>query len=131
MPANQGGMVVVIEDDDSMREAIERLLMVGGFGCIAYASGKPLLAQKSHEQAKCIISDLRLPDMSGLDLLVTLRNQCRSIPFILITAHDTPELRQEALKLGATAYLAKPFRGTALLEAVQASFEQAGGTLAH
>jgi len=121
MMAEQGGTILVVEDDDSMREAIERLLNAAGFGCNAYASADALLAQGVDEDSTCVISDLRLPGMSGLELLATLRDRKISLPFILITAHDTPGLREKAASCGAAAYLSKPFRGTTLLEAVRAA----------
>ena len=120
-----GGTVLVVEDDDSMREAIERLLNAAGFGCAAYASADTLLARGVYEDSACVICDLRLPGMSGLELLATLRERGISLPFILITAHDSPGLRQEAMRCGAAAYLAKPFRGTTLLEAVRGAIEPA------
>jgi FixJ family two-component response regulator len=110
---------LVVEDDDSMREAIERLLSAAGFGCAAYASADALLARGVDEDSACVISDLRLPGMSGLELLAALRERDISLPFILITAHDAPGLRQKAMSCGAAAYLAKPFRGTKLLDAVR------------
>ena len=123
MVAGPGGTVLVVEDDDSMREAIERLLKAGGYGCVAYAMADPLLARGIDEHAVCVISDLRLPGMSGLDLLAALRAKGIALPFILITAHDAPGLRQEALRCGAAAYLPKPFRGTTLLQTVRAAIE--------
>jgi len=113
------GTILVVEDDDSMREAIERLLNEAGFVCAAYASADTLLARGAYEDSACVICDLRLPGMSGLELLATLRQRNISLPFILITAHDSPELRDKAMQCGAAAYLAKPFRGTTLLEAVR------------
>lgn len=113
--------VLVVEDDDSMREAIERLLDAGGFRCRAYASAVALLERGVDADAACVISDLRMPAMSGLELLAALRERDISLPFILITAHDKPGMRQQALSDGATAYLVKPFRGTVLLDAVQSS----------
>jgi two-component system response regulator FixJ len=118
-----GGTVLVVEDDDSMREAIERLLDAAGFGCAAYASADALLARGVDEDSACVISDQRLPGMSGLELLATLRQRNISLPFILITAHDAPGLREKATSCGAAAYLAKPFRGTVLLDAVRAALE--------
>jgi two-component system response regulator FixJ len=115
--------VLVVEDDDSMREAIERLLDAGGFRCRAYASAVALLAQGVEADAACVISDLRMPAMSGLELLAALRERDVSLPFILITAHDQPGMRQQALSNGATAYLVKPFRGTFLLDAVRSAIK--------
>jgi two-component system response regulator FixJ len=116
-----GGTVLVVEDDDSMRESIKRLLETAGFGCTAYASADALLARGVDADSVCVISDLRLPGMSGLELLAALHERSLTTPFILITAHDAPGLRETAMRCGATAYLAKPFRGTALLKAVRAA----------
>jgi len=121
--ANAGGTVLVVEDDGSMREAIERLLNAAGFECAVYASADALLAQGVDADSTCVISDLRLPGTSGMELLATLRARKLSLPFILITAHDAPGLREKATSCGATAYLSKPFRGTALLDAVRAAIE--------
>jgi two-component system response regulator FixJ len=113
--------VLVVEDDDSMREAIERLLDAGGFRCEPYASAVALLEQGVDVDAACVISDLRMPAMSGLELLAALRERDISLPFILITAHDKPGMRQKVMQCGAAAYLVKPFRGTVLLDAVQSA----------
>jgi FixJ family two-component response regulator len=118
-----GPKVIVVEDDDSMREAIERLLDAAGFECSAYASAEALLACDRCEGVACVVSDLRLPAMSGLDLLAQLRARGERMPLILITAHDAPGLREDAMRRGATSYLAKPFRGTALLDVVKAAIE--------
>jgi len=114
-----GGTILVVEDDASMREAIERLLGAAGFAYLAYASADALLARGIDQGSACVISDLRLPGMSGLELLAALRERAVTLPFILITAHDTPGLREKAIECGAAAYLPKPFRGTTLLEAVR------------
>jgi len=114
------GTVLVIEDDESMREAIERLLGTAGFGCRAFASADALLARGVDESSVCVISDMRLPGISGLELLDELHKRQISMPFILITAHDAPGLHEKALRCGAAAYLPKPFRGTALLDTVRA-----------
>ena len=116
-----GSKVLLVEDDDSMREAIERLLGAAGFECAAYASAETMLADSTGVDAACVVSDLKLPAMSGLELLAELRTRGWKSPLILITAHDAPGLREEALRRGASSYLAKPFRGTALLEAVSAA----------
>jgi FixJ family two-component response regulator len=102
-----------------MREAIETLLEAAGFTTAAYASAEALLAGGAIEGATCIISDLKLPAMSGLQLLTKLRARDASPPVIVITAHDAPNVREEAERLGAVAYLAKPFLGSALLAAIE------------
>jgi len=110
---------MVVEDDDSMRESIERHLGEAGFACAAFASADALLARGVDAQALCVISDLRLPSTSGLELPAALHQRELSTPFILITAHDKPGLREMALHHGAAALLAQPFSATALLQAVR------------
>jgi FixJ family two-component response regulator len=108
--------ILVVEDDDSMREAIARLLCAADFECHAYVSAEALLARGGGGDAACVVSDLKLPGISGLDLLDEIRARGGWPPLVLITAHDAPGLREAALHRGAVAYLAKPFRGTALLD---------------
>lgn len=114
-------MVCVVEDDDSMRQAISRLLVAAGFEVSAFGSAEEALAEPAGENAACVVSDLRLPVTSGLDLLTELHARGSHVPLILITAHDAPGLCDEALRRGAVAYLAKPFHGSALLDAVRAA----------
>jgi two-component system response regulator FixJ len=110
--------VLVVEDDDGMRAAIVRLLKAAGFAPDAYASAEALLAAESAGGAACVVSDLRLPERSGLELLGALRGRGWDLPMILITAHDAPGLREEAARRGVADYLPKPFRGTDLLAAI-------------
>jgi len=118
-----GPKVLVVDDDESMREAIERLLGAAGFEPVAYASAEAVLAAGADSEAACVISDLKLPAMSGLELLAELRARGQHQPLILITAYDAPGLSEDAMRRGAAAYLVKPFRGTALLDAVRAAIE--------
>lgn len=111
--------VLVVEDDGSMRDAMDHLLNMAGFTCAAYTSADDLLRAGVDEESVCVVSDMRLPGISGLDLLCALRQRNVALPFILITAYDTLELRQRAESCGVSAYLTKPFRGTALLEALR------------
>ena len=118
--------MLVVEDDESLRGALERLLGLAGFPAVVYGSAEELLAAGSAEDAACVVSDLRLPALSGLDLLAALRARGSRAPLILITAYDEPGLAQEATRRGAAAYLVKPFHGTALLAAVRAAIAAAG-----
>jgi FixJ family two-component response regulator len=114
-------VVQVAEDDDSMRSACERVLGAAGFECHAFSSAEALLAAGgAHPGVACVVSDLRLPGKSGLELLDALRASGRTEPFVLITAHDAPGLRAEALRRGAAAFLSKPFRGTLLVDTIEA-----------
>ena len=121
-----GQKVLIIEDDDSLRPALERLLHIAGFQVATYASAEALLAEDAAaEGAACVISDLKLPALSGFDLLTEMRARDGWPPLILITAYDAPGLREEAARRGAAAYLSKPFRGAALLETIEAVIEPA------
>jgi len=115
------GKVLVVEDDDSMREAIDTLLEAGGIEPVLYASAEALLADGAGAGSVCIVSDLKLPGMSGLELLAELRQRGGWPPVILITAHDSEALRAQAMRQGVAAYLAKPFLGSALLAAIQST----------
>jgi FixJ family two-component response regulator len=122
-PARSGGTVLLVEDDDSMRAALERLLNAFGFRCIAFPSAETLLASGVGEGAVCLVSDLKLPGMSGLDLLAELRTRRTPLPSIVITSHDAPGLRDGAGRQGVSAYLTKPFPGIALLDAIKAAIK--------
>ncbi len=119
------GKVLVAEDDDGMREAIETLLEAAGIESAAYASAEALLASGATEGARCVISDLKLPAMSGLELLSVLRARGALPPVIMITAHDEPGIRDEAERLGAVAFLTKPFTGSVLLAAIASAVSPA------
>ena len=112
--------ILVVEDDDSLREALERLLNAAGWRTATYASAEALLVDPAAGDAACVVCDLKLPGMSGFDLLAARRASGGRPPVIVITAYDVPGLSEEAARRGAAAYLAKPFRGTALLEAIDA-----------
>jgi FixJ family two-component response regulator len=119
MAVYAGGRILVVEDDDGMREAIEALLGAASIESASYGSAEALLAGGAVEAAACVISDLKLPGMSGFELLAALRARGPAPPVIMITAHDAPGVRREAERLGAAAYLAKPFAGNALLAAIE------------
>jgi FixJ family two-component response regulator len=118
-------VVLVVEDDDGMREAIESLLRVSGFTTVVYGTAEAMLAEESSRHPLCAVSDLHLPAMSGLELLAELRRRSWHLPVIIITAHDSASTRQEAARLGAAAFLAKPFPSTALLSAIEEIAAQA------
>ena len=126
MAMGTGKRVLVVEDDDGMREAIETLLDAAGFANTTYASAEALLAGGGVGEALCIISDLKLPAMSGLQLLTELRARGARPPVIVMTAHDAPGVRLDAERLGAAVYLAKPFPGGALLAAIESVTRSAG-----
>ncbi len=127
MVMGSGGRILVVDDDEGMREALTNLLDAAGFQSAAYASAEALLADGALDGALCVISDVRLPAMSGLDLLTELRTRGVCTPVIAITAHDEPGVRSEAQRRGAVTYLAKPFQGGALLAAIEDVARAASG----
>lgn len=125
MAASSHGLILVVEDDDSMREAIERLLQAAGFETRAYASAEALLAAGATAGASCVVTDVKLPAMSGLELLSELSTRGNWPPVIVMTAHDSPQLRDDAQRRGAAGYLTKPFQGRALLAAIEGALARA------
>jgi two-component system response regulator FixJ len=122
--AVSGQHVLIVEDDASMRGSMERLLGTSGFSVLGYDSAEAVLNSGIPMDASCIVSDLKLPGMSGLDLLAEVRARGCTAPLILITAYDAPGRIDEALRGGAAAYLVKPFHGTTLLDVIRVAIEQ-------
>ena len=130
--ARSRGRVIVIDDDEGIREAIESLLDAAGYATAAFASAEALLAVELPSDTRCVVSDIRLPAMSGFELTDRLRLRDKGLPVILITAHDSPLMGDEATRHGAAAYLAKPFAGAALLSAIDRVSRRGGaGGRAH
>jgi FixJ family two-component response regulator len=116
-------LVAIVDDDDLMRSALEGLLKAVGLPARAYASAEEFLKSGQQNQTACLIADIRMPGMSGLELQATLNaEQCR-IPTIFITAHGDGKMRMQALRAGAVEFLAKPFDDEALLETVRTALE--------
>ena len=116
---HSGHTVLIVEDDASMRRSMERLLGTAGFVVLGYMSAEALLAAGIPGDIACVISDLRLPGISGLELMAELRVRGFEAPLILITAYDVPGRCAEAVRCGAAAYLVKPFHGLALLDVLR------------
>ena len=112
--------VVVVEDDAGMKKAIERLLRAAGFQSVSFASAEELLQTEAAASAACLVLDIHLPGLSGLELGRLLIGSNRAKPIIFITGQDEPSLRDEAQRLGC-AYFRKPFEGSALLAAIRAA----------
>ena len=113
--------IVVVEDDEAVRIAIERFLGAAGFRTVVYESAEAMLADEEVKDAACVVSDIKLPAMSGLELLDEMRRHAEWPPAVMITAHDSPGMRDEARRHGAAEYLAKPFQGEALLAAIDSA----------
>lgn len=112
-------MVVVIEDDESYRVAVQRLLKSAGLAVQSFGSAEAFLNSGQQHETGCLISDIRMPGMSGLELQSKLNSDHCPIPTIFITAHGDEKMRLQAMRGGAVKFLAKPFDGETLLEAVR------------
>jgi FixJ family two-component response regulator len=118
-----GRIVAVIDDDESVRTALRELLRSVGLPARAFASAEDFLKSGQQQQTGCLIADIRMPGMSGLELQAKLNaDHCR-IPTIFITAHGDEKMRMQALRAGAVEFLAKPFDDEALLERVRTALE--------
>ena len=116
--ANQGKikLIAIVDDDDSVRIALEGLLKAVGLPARAFESAEEFLKSGQQHQTACLIADIRMPGMSGLELQAKLNAEHCRIPTIFITAHGDAQMRMQALRAGAVEFLAKPFDDEALLE---------------
>ena len=112
------GLVYVVDDDGAMREALSSLMRSVGLRVEMYASAQAFLAHPVSEAAACLVLDVRLPGLSGLDLQRELAASSRAIPIIFITGHGDIPMSVRAMKAGAAEFLAKPFREQDLLDAI-------------
>jgi CheY-like chemotaxis protein len=110
--------IVVVEDDAGMSKAIERLLRAAGFQPVSFVSAEELLQTEAADSAACLVLDIHLPGLSGLELARLLIGSGHAKPIIFITGQDEAPLRDEARRLGCP-YFRKPFEGKALLEAIR------------
>jgi FixJ family two-component response regulator len=116
-------LVAIVDDDDSVRTALQGLLKAVGLPAQAFASAEGFLESGKQDQTACLIADIRMPGMSGLELQAKLNAERRRIPIIFITAHGDAKMRMQALRAGAVEFLTKPFDDEALLESVRAALE--------
>ena len=112
-------MVAVIDDDESYRTAIQRLLQSAGISAQLFGSAEVFLNSGLQYDIGCLIADIRMPGMSGLELQAKLNSDHCAIPTIFITAHGDERMRLQAMRGGAVKFLMKPFDGETLLDAVQ------------
>ena len=118
-------LVHVIDDDDAVRDSLEFLLRSAKIEVRSYESAVAFLAELPAGSAGCIITDVRMPELSGVDLLRRLRNLGLSLPVIVITGHGDVQLAVEAMKAGAVDFFEKPFDDDLLLASVRAALGRA------
>jgi FixJ family two-component response regulator len=115
-------VVAIVDDDESIRSALQGLMKAAGLPAVAFASAEEFL-QDGEQETGCLIADIRLPGISGLELQSRLNTNHRGVPIIFITAHGDEKLRMQALRAGAVEFLMKPFDDEALLSSVRAALE--------
>src|SRR5438876_10609653 len=122
--SNVAPVVFVVDDDPSVRRAIQRLVESIGLQVELFASAQEFLRSKRPDAPSCLVLDIRLPGISGLDFQRQLAEANIHIPIIFITAHGDIPMSVRAMKAGAVEFLSKPFRDQDLLDAIQVSLEQ-------
>lgn len=113
-------MIAVIDDEELVRTSLQRLLKIAGYPAAAFTSAEEFVKSGRLQEVRCLIADIRMPGMSGLDLQSQLNAEGYQIPIIFITAHGDEKMRIRAMRDGAVAFLAKPYDNAVLLDRVRA-----------
>src|SRR4051812_1904413 len=116
-------LVVIVDDDESMQDSLQDLIESAGLEAQCFGSAEELLESLLHRQAACVITDIRMPNMSGLELQAKLKAEECKVPIIFITAHGDARMRIQAMREGAVEFLAKPFDHQLLLKRVRAAVD--------
>lgn len=117
--------VYLVDDDVSVCRAIKRLVASAGFRVETFESAAAFLASPYKQEAGCLLLDVQMPGMNGLELQDRLAAESERLPIIIITAHDDESARRRAIQAGAQAYLRKPFDDQALIDAINAALKSA------
>jgi FixJ family two-component response regulator len=120
-------VISVIDDDASVRAATNNLLSSHGYTVHTFASAEDFLQSADPDDVSCVVADVQMPGMSGLDLLTHVRTQGNAVPFIFITAFPDESVRARALKVGAICFLAKPFAGPVLIDCIENALNRPRG----
>jgi len=120
-------LTCIIDDDASVRTALQRLLISAGLEARTYGSALEFLAAGPVPDGCCVIADIKMHGMTGIELHRRLRAARSRVAFIFVTAHDTAESRREAREAGAVAYFRKPVDDQALIDAIEWAFSQGSG----
>ena len=122
-PISTTHLVTIVDDDESVREALKGFLQSAGFAAEVFSSATDLLGSNVLDKTSCLIVDVHMPVMTGLELQRRLGNSRFRIPMIFITARDDPQARAQAARAGAIDFLQKPFAAHALLGAIHAALD--------
>ena len=114
----QRPLIAIVDDEESVRKSLRRLLMASQLDATVYASGQEFLDSLGGRQPDCLVLDLQMPGLTGLEVQRALTGARVRFPTIIITAHDEPETRARCLAAGVVAYLCKPLHDELLLDAI-------------
>jgi len=116
-------MISIVDDDESVREATMSLMRAAGYEPEAFPCARDFLNSEQAQRTDCLIADVQMPGMSGIELHGQLVRSGKTIPTVLITAHPDEKARQRAMKAGVICYLAKPFNEDELLDCIQTALD--------
>ena len=116
-------LVVIVDDDRSVQSAVKDLLESAGLSALCFGLAEEFLESDQQNQTACLVTDIRMPGISGFDLQAKLEAEGYRIPIIFITAHDDAKTKMRAMKAGAIELLTKPFDDEVLLEKVRAALK--------
>ena len=118
------GVIAIVDDDEPLREALGSVLKAAGFVTDTFASAEEFLDSPQRSNTSCLILDVRLPGMSGIELQRRLLDANSAVPIIFVTAHGDGTLRDLVMKAGAAGYLNKPVRSETLLKEIHAALDK-------
>ncbi|HET9375999.1 MAG TPA: response regulator [Chthoniobacterales bacterium] len=121
---HNSGLVAIVDDDESVQRALQDLIESDGLSTLCFGSAEQFLDYEAQNKAACLIADIRMPGMSGLELQAKLKAERCRIPIIFITAHGDAEMRILAMREGAAEFLSKPFDDSVLLGIVHAALDR-------
>ena len=117
-------LVAIVDDDESVQRSLQDLIESDGLTALCFGSAEQFLESDTRNQAACLIADIRMSGMSGLELQAKLKSERCRVPIIFITAHGDTEMRIHAMREGAVEFLSKPFDDEVLLQAVNAALDR-------
>src|ERR1700719_1663542 len=122
-------LIAIVDDDNSVQSALQDLIESEGLSTLCFGSAEQFLISGAQHKAACLIADIRMPGISGLELQAKLKAEQCPIPIIFITAHGDAKMRIQAMRDGAVEFLTKPFNNAVLLEMVHAAVKDYAKTL--
>ncbi len=114
-------LIAVTDDDEAVRIALSSLMRSLGYSVRTYASGEEFLESEDKTATCCLITDVQMPGMSGIDLQAALKDEGHAFPIIFMTAFSSPHLERKAKEAGAYAFLSKPFQANTLIQKIEAA----------